>query len=86
MTKSQSNGNRRSVRREFLKTAGAAFASVGVGSSVATGADGTSDRHLRVGIAGGGNFGNSFAHFRDHPDCQVVAGGPRMRIRHYDPL
>ena len=78
MHKRSSSHNSLPPRREFLKTAGTAMVSLGLGTpakaqSPPTGSAGSIRKRLRVGIAGGGNFGNSFPYFKDHPDCEVVA-------------
>lgn len=78
MNKPSQDNNQQSPRREFLKTTGAAVASLGLRTSARaqspqTRPAGTIPEPIRVGIAGGGNFGNSFHCFKDHPDCEIVA-------------
>lgn len=78
MIKPQSLSVPQSTRQNFLKAAGAAVGSMGLatpapGASTPAKRAGRNPGRIRVGIAGGGNFGNRFPYFKDHPDCEVVA-------------
>lgn len=70
MIRSPSRSDHQSARRKFFKTTGAALASLGLSNPALAE---TKARPIRVGIAGGGSFGNQFHHFKDHPDCEVLA-------------
>ncbi len=79
------NGPANSVsRRRFLKTGGLAVAGtvISAADDDGHGQDSPQERQslrtpstkkIRVGIAGGGNFGNHFHQFTKHPNSEVVA-------------
>lgn len=58
-------------RRSFLKSSGTAMAGVALSHPASVVVD-AAPRKIRIGIAGGGNFGCSFQ-WHEHPDCIVQA-------------
>lgn len=59
------------TRRDFLRSASVAAASVAASSPFTRASEPASDRRVRVGIVGG-RFGATFQ-FHEHPNCTVVA-------------